>query len=363
MGPSTNNKGGEESADQGKKGGSRQKRLSLSPEMGDQPNLPFHINFVGTNSCHGVEPGDRMGETNAKINQDRGVVVYPFAQFDGCKTVYAFFGVFDGHGHVGDKVSHFVANQIPLMLEDTVRDIECKQKTKNERDAMIETALKKTFESTDENLKKDQSIDAELSGTTAVVCLCRYEKGAANSNKTMTVYVANAGDSRAVLARDCDGRVVSKDLSNDQKPDTKKEFQRIRKAGGYVTPAEEEWGGPARVWLDSSQNLPGLAMARSIGDHLVKHIGVISTPEVLRYEISLTAGSSDKFMILASDGVWEFIDSDQAICIVNENLDNGAQLAVVNLIKEAAARWRQEEGDYRDDITAICIKFDEHLFE
>jgi len=29
---------------------------------------------------------------------------------------------------------------------------------------------------------------------------------------------------------------------------------------------------------------------------------------------------------------------------------------VTKLIETAAAKWRQEEGDYRDDITAICIK-------
>jgi hypothetical protein len=33
-----------------------------------------------------------------------------------------------------------------------------------------------------------------------------------------------------------------------------------------------------------------------------------------------------------------------------------AQLAVTKLIETAAAKWRQEEGDYRDDITAIVVR-------
>jgi hypothetical protein len=34
------------------------------------------------------------------------------------------------------------------------------------------------------------------------------------------------------------------------------------------------------VWIDAEMTLPGLAMARSIGDHLVKTVGVIAEPEV-----------------------------------------------------------------------------------
>ena len=110
--------------------------------------------------------------------------------------------------------------------------------------------------------------------------------------------------------------------------------------------------------------LPGLAMARSIGDHLVKPIGVIAQPEVKTRVLT----PEDKFIVMASDGVWEFIESKPAITIVNEFLkigppptykaaDNaGATEACTRLIETAAAKWRTEEGDYRDDITAVCIK-------
>ena len=37
-------------------------------------------------------------------------------------------------------------------------------------------------------------------------------------------------------------------------------------------------------------------------------------------------------------------------------LSRRAQLAVTKLIETAAAKWRQEEGDYRDDITAIVVR-------
>ena len=50
---------------------------------------------MGTYSCHGVEPSfddDEEGAVMAKINQDRGCVVYPFNE----DNQQALFCVFDG---------------------------------------------------------------------------------------------------------------------------------------------------------------------------------------------------------------------------------------------------------------------------
>ena len=141
--------------------------------------------------------------------------------------------------------------------------------------------------------RQDPSIDAELSGTTAVACLCKFDH-ARDKNK-VKLWVANAGDSRAILCKKKGKEVVAVDLSEDQKPDTPAEMRRIKKKGGYVSPPEEEWGGPARVWLDPSMTLPGLAMARSIGDHLVKTVGVIPEPEVTKYAVK----PGDDFLVAA----------------------------------------------------------------
>jgi serine/threonine protein phosphatase PrpC len=83
-----------------------------------------------------------------------------------------------------------------------------------------------------------------------------------------------------------------------------------------------------------------------VGDYAVKAVGVIPEPEVKEF----TLEPSDKFMILASDGVWEFISSQEAVEIVNGAISNGAGAACQTLIETAAARWQEEEGDYRDDV-------------
>ena len=61
----------------------------------------------------------------------------------------------------------------------------------------------------------------------------------------------------------------------------------------------------------------------------------------------------DALLVLASDGVWEFITSEEAIEIVSAH--EGAQQGCIALINESTKRWRKEEGNYRDDITAIVV--------
>ena len=81
---------------------------------------------------------------------------------------------------------------------------------------------------------------------------------------------------------------------------------RIETSGGYVSRASEAYG-PARVWKGGFGVGPGLAMSRSLGDHGVAEVGVTAEPEMLVDEIR----PEDTLLILASDGVWEFISSQE----------------------------------------------------
>ena len=174
------------------------------------------------------------------------------------------------------------------------------------------------------------------------------------------VITANTGDSRAVIGRSdsvgchnelfCSFKAI--DLSIDQNPNSPGEMERILRLGGFVSPPPEE-GLSARVWLDKNFTKVGLAMSRSIGDYSVKSIGVIADPVVSCYNIT----DADEFMIIATDGVWEFISSQNAVDIVASSLKkgNGASVACQTLIEAAAEKWHENEGDYRDDITALVI--------
>ena len=58
-------------------------------------------------------------------------------------------------------------------------------------------------------------------------------------------------------------------------------------------------------------------------------------------------------MILASDGIWEFISSIEAVRIVGSHSDSlDAAGACAHLVSEAQVRWRCVDG-FVDDITVI----------
>jgi hypothetical protein len=62
-------------------------------------------------------------------------------------------------------------------------------------------------------------------------------------------------------------------------------------------------------------------MARSFGDAAAESVGVYAEPELTEVQL----GSSDKFLIWASDGVWEFITSQEAVDIVSQFVDHSPQ--------------------------------------
>jgi len=121
--------------------------------------------------------------------------------------------------------------------------------------------------------------------------------------------------------------------------------------GGHVTPAGAN-GSPSRVW----HNLRGLAMARSIGDHHAATVGVIAEPEITEYDV----GEDDFGLIIASDGVWELLTSEQVTDIVYGVVSKEGpdpKLICDAIVEQSSYMWKVEEGDYRDDITVVFLKF------
>jgi len=127
------------------------------------------------------------------------------------------------------------------------------------------------------------------------------------------------------------------------------QMERILRCGGYVSPASAALG-PPRVWIKKGEG-PGLAMARSLGDHICTHVGVIPTPVVTKFELD---PNEEYMLLLASDGVWEFIENEQAMEMAMANPT--ATRACAQLIDESSRLWREAEGNYRDDITAIVVR-------
>jgi len=109
-------------------------------------------------------------------------------------------------------------------------------------------------------------------------------------------------------------------------------------SNGRVDPFREPDGqpiGPARVWL-KEENIPGLAMSRSIGDRIASSVGVIPEPEFFELELN----KDDKFIVIASDGIWEFIDNNKCVEIVAKHWEkNDPQGACKELTQIATQHW------------------------
>mmetsp|Transcript_12398 Transcript_12398/g.25191 ORF Transcript_12398/g.25191 Transcript_12398/m.25191 type:complete len:357 (-) Transcript_12398:295-1365(-) len=249
-----------------------------------------------------------------------------------CADSTSIYGVFDGHGPCGHDVSNFVQLALSRSLAQHPQFLEDPEKALN---AAFMHAQSQCMRCQSEGL-----LDCSLSGTTATLAL--HHGG--------VLYVAHVGDSRAVLARGCDGELEAEDLTRDHKPTCEAERQRIEAAGGEVRRLEGDI--PYRVFLHGKM-YPGLAMTRAIGDTVGTIAGVSSVPEVSAYKVKDTW----RFMLLCSDGVWEFMSSEEAVNVVGKFSAAEAQKAAEALAAEAWTRWIQEEGNVVDDITVICTWF------
>ena len=96
----------------------------------------------------------------------------------------------------------------------------------------------------------------------------------------------------------------------------------------------------------------GCAFTRSIGDHVAERIGVFAEPEPLIRAID----EATDFVVIASDGVWEFLTSQSVVDMVTKFKGSDGPLeACKAVVAEAYRLWLQYEVR-ADDITMICLK-------
>ncbi|KAF8099507.1 hypothetical protein N665_0243s0069 [Sinapis alba] len=187
-----------------------------------------------------------------------------------------FFGVYDGHG--GSQVANYCRERMHVALAEEIakeKPMFCEGDTWQEK---WKRALFNSFLRVDSEI---ESVAPETVGSTSVVAVVFPTH----------IFVANCGDSRAVL---CRGKTALP-LSTDHKPDREDEAARIEAAGGKVI----RWNG-ARVF-------GVLAMSRSIGDRYLKP-SIIPDPEVT----AVRRVKEDDCLILASDGVWDVMTDEEA---------------------------------------------------
>ncbi|KAF3599527.1 hypothetical protein F2Q69_00039158 [Brassica cretica] len=263
----------------------------------------------------------------------------------GCQEEMIFCGIFDGHGPWGHFVSKQVRNSMPISLlcnwQETLSQTTLVEPETDQRFAIWKHLYLKTCADVDQELQHHRKIDTFNSGTTALTVVRQGE----------VIYVANVGDSRAVLATVSEeGSLSAVQLTVDFKPNIPQEEERIIGCNGRVFCLEDE-PGVHRVWQPEEES-PGLAMSRAFGDYCIKEYGLVSVPEVTQRHIS----NRDQFVILATDGVWDVISNEEAIDIVASTAERPK--AAKRLVEQAVKAWnKKRRGIAMDDISAVCLFF------
>jgi integrin-linked kinase-associated serine/threonine phosphatase 2C len=97
---------------------------------------------------------------------------------------------------------------------------------------------------------------------------------------------------------------------------------------------DEKEVGPYRVWK-ADEDVPGIAISRSMGDLIAHEIGVSAEPEVTAKDID----TEDKFIVMGSDGVWDVMSSAEAVGFILSVPITEKETAPEKMVNECRDRW------------------------
>jgi len=238
---------------------------------------------------------------------------------------WGYFAIFDGHA--GKQAAKWCGQNLHSIVEKKLIEHE----SEDVRDILNEGFL----EADDQIVKNVEG----SSGCTAAVAILRWElpdntteeDGDAANNESIDLsqhkrmlYTANVGDTRIVLFRN--NRAIR--LTYDHKASDKHEIHRIEKNGGLI--------------MKSRVN-GMLAVTRSLGDQFFKDL-VIGSPYTTSVELNK---DTDKFLIIACDGLWDVI-SDQQACEMIKDIEDSTH-AAKKLVDHALSKMTT------DNITVMVI--------
>ncbi|XP_061346373.1 probable protein phosphatase 2C 43 [Gastrolobium bilobum] len=280
-----------------------------------------------------------------------------------------FVGIYDGHGgvdasrYVRDNLfRHFIGNA-------------------QERRTISEESLRDAIAATEEGFLADVArtfSSRPLIASMGSCCLTGVIwKG--------ILHLANLGDSRAVIGSVGESNhIIAEQLTVEHNASR----EEIRQELMSLHPEDPE----IVTFSRGSWRIKGIIqVSRTIGDAYLKrpefalgpdhprfHLREPITRPVLTAEpflLSRTLQPNDRFLIFASDGLWELLTNQEAVDIVSVNQRNGIAKKLIKAAQKVAATKMRVEykslqkirsgarRDYHDDITVIVVFIDHELFE
>ncbi|KAL0786099.1 hypothetical protein Bca101_002345 [Brassica carinata] len=223
------------------------------------------------------------------------------------------FAIFDGHR--GAAAAEFSAKALPGLIQSL-------------SSTSVEEALSQAFVRTDLAFRNELQSHRQSNRVSQKDCHpgCTAIASLLVDNK---IFVANVGDSRAILCRA--GSPFA--LSKAHLATCIEERNRVIGEGGRI-----EW------LVDTWRVAPaGLQVTRSIGDDDLKP-AVTAEPEISETILS----PDDEFLVMASDGLWDVMNDEEVIGIIRDTVKEPSMCSK-RLATEAAARGSG------DNITVIVV--------
>jgi serine/threonine protein phosphatase PrpC len=253
-------------------------------------------------------------------NEDEHVIIENIDSKDKNLNKVNMLAVYDGHG--GPHVSKF--------LKDNMFRYFLKKTNDNKFNDNKKTInyINGVFNHLQNKLKKQKF--AKYSGSTALVTL-----ETKNRNKR-NLWVANTGDCRSVM---CNRYNIAIQLTKDHKPNCMEERKRIEGLNGKIVFDGDDW------------RVKDLSLSRAFGD-LDATPYVTHLPQIYKYKIS----NSDKFIILACDGLWDVMSNQEVINFILEYKSKIDPLKDNINIAEKLAKFAINSGS-SDNITIIINFF------
>jgi serine/threonine protein phosphatase PrpC len=213
-----------------------------------------------------------------------------------------FAAVFDGHG--GGGVSSYLRDRLYEKFQQHMRAYESDHDESGNHGSSYTSypsipsqvaAFRLAFDEVEKEVCMNE--DLQYQGSTAVAVAVHED-----ADGTRTLLSANVGDSRAILSR----RRRAIDLTRDHKPNDEREKARILGMGEHI-----EWDHYCKV-----HRVRNLSLSRAIGDRFAKP-AVSGEVEIKRFPV---VEGADEFILLASDGLWDVMSSQDVVSFVHKRL-------------------------------------------
>lgn len=244
------------------------------------------------------------------------------------------FAIIDGHAgnYSANFTKDYLTNEIPTILHQHYFDPEnCEYTDGPNAQLNVVQMLTALISDVEHQLETAMLEHKHRSGTTCVLIIAENAK----------LTVANVGDSRGVM---CTSNGTAINLSIDHKPMNKKETRRITDAHGEI------------IFKYGAWRVHGLSMSRSLGDYQRKANNnvLISKPDIFRFDLN---EYRPRFMILASDGLWDVMTSQEAVNFIKSRYLRKNDFGAKALAKRAI------QLNSMDNITVLIVVFKNGFYE